>query len=330
MKWTYKEAGVDLESAASWIQVIHRHVSAIRDPRVVGGLGGFAGLYRLAEGKLLAACTDGVGTKIEIARLAGSYETVGIDLVAMNVNDLVTCGAKPLFFLDYIACGSLNVERLEPVLRGMVQACQKTGCAVLGGETAEMPDVYAADGIDIAGFAVGIVEEEKLVTGEKVRAGDKIVGLKSSGIHSNGFSLVRKVLLGSKHSEALEEFVPELGETLASNLLRPTRLYVRQAVELHEKITVSAMAHITGGGLKENISRALPEGLSCNLEWGSWHRPEIFSYIASKGVSEEEMRKVFNLGIGFTFIIPEEKIEEACRILKKSGEQPLVIGEVSK
>jgi len=330
MKWTYKEAGVNLDSAASWIQIIRRHASTIQDPDVVGDLGGFAGLYRITEGNLLAACTDGVGTKIEIARLADSYETIGIDLVAMNVNDLVTCGAKPLFFLDYIACGTLNTARLEPVLKGIVQACQMTGCALLGGETAEMPDVYAADGIDIAGFSVGIVEEQKLVTGEKIKAGDKIVGLKSSGIHSNGFSLVRKVLPISKHPEVLEEFVPELGESLSSTLLRPTRLYVRQALELHEKVTVSAMAHITGGGLEENIARVLPEGLSCRIEWDSWYRPEIFNYIAAKGISEEEMRKVFNLGIGFVFVLPEEKIDEACRILEKTGEQPLVIGEVSK
>jgi len=330
MKWTYKMAGVDLEGATSWIQIIRRHALAIKDPNVVGGLGGFAGLYRLAEGRILAACTDGVGTKIEIARLANSYESVGIDLVAMNVNDLVTCGAKPLFFLDYIACGLLDTTRLEAIIEGIVQACKITGCALLGGETAEMPGVYDPDGIDVAGFALGMVEEKKLVTGEKIKAGDKIVGLKSSGIHSNGFSLVRKVLLEESRTALLDEFVPELGEKLSSALLRPTRLYVRQALELHENIPVSGMAHITGGGLEENISRVLPEGLSCRLEWGSWHRPEIFNYIAAKGISEEEMRKVFNLGIGFAFILPEKKIDAACHILEKTGEQPLVIGEVAK
>ncbi|MGC9490091.1 MAG: phosphoribosylformylglycinamidine cyclo-ligase [Thermovirgaceae bacterium] len=330
MKWTYKKAGVDLEGATSWIQIIRQHASAIKDPNVVGGLGGFAGLYRLAEDRILAACTDGVGTKIEIARLANSYESVGIDLVAMNVNDLVTCGAKPLFFLDYIACGLLDTTRLEAIIEGIVQACKMTGCALLGGETAEMPGVYNPDGIDVAGFALGIVEEKKLVTGERITAGDKLLGLKSSGIHSNGFSLVRKVLLEESRTALLDEFVPELGEKLSSALLRPTRLYVRQALELHENIPVSGMAHITGGGLEENLSRVLPEGLSCRLEWGSWHRPEIFNYIAAKGVPDEEMRKVFNLGIGFAFILPEEKIDAACRILEKTGEQPIVIGEVTK
>jgi phosphoribosylformylglycinamidine cyclo-ligase len=242
----------------------------------------------------------------------------------------VTCGAKPLFFLDYIACGLLDTIRLEAIIEGIVQACKITGCALLGGETAEMPGVYDPDGIDVAGFALGIVEEKKLVTGEKIKAGDIIVGLKSSGIHSNGFSLVRKMLLHESRTALLDEFVPELGEKLSSALLRPTRLYVRQALELHENIPVSGMAHITGGGLEENISRVLPEGLSCRLEWSSWHRPEIFNYIAAKGVSEEEMRKVFNLGIGFAFILPGEKVDAACHILEKTGEQPLVIGKVAK
>ncbi|MFP4482094.1 MAG: phosphoribosylformylglycinamidine cyclo-ligase [Thermovirgaceae bacterium] len=330
MRWTYKEAGVDLAGAASWIQIIRRHTSAIQHPNVVGGLGGFAGLYRISEGLLLAACADGVGTKIEVARLANSYESLGVDLVAMNVNDLITCGASPLFFLDYIACGSLDTARLEPIFKGIVQACKKINCALLGGETAEMPDIYETGGIDLAGFAVGAVGEKQLVTGEKIDQGDKIIGLRSSGIHSNGFSLVRKVLLGSRHSEALDEFVPQFGEKLSTALLCPTRLYVKQALEVHEKIPVSGMAHITGGGLEENILRVLPKGLSCSLDFDAWTRPEIFNYIASRGVSEKEMRKVFNLGIGFVFILPAERSDEACRILEKTGEEPVLIGEVTK
>jgi phosphoribosylformylglycinamidine cyclo-ligase len=330
MKWTYKTSGVDLEGAASWVETIRRHASVLKDPNVIGGLGGFAGLYRLSGGQILAACTDGVGTKIEVARLANCYESLGIDLVAMNVNDLVTCGAKPLFFLDYIACGFLDAVRLEPVLQGIVQACRETGCALLGGETAEMPDVYEKDGIDLAGFAVGLVDDENLVTGKQTAPGHKIVGLKSSGIHSNGFSLVRKALLADKGRDVLQEFVPKAGETLSSALLRPTRLYVNQALEICARVPVSAMAHITGGGLEENIFRVLPEGLSCTLDFNSWERPEIFSYISRAGVSEEEMRKVFNLGIGFVFILPEDQVQEACRILEQLGEEPSVIGEVSR
>lgn len=329
MKWTYKKAGVDLEGATNWVETVRRHVSRLNDPNVISGIGGFAGLYRIGDGKLLAACTDGVGTKIEVARLADYYGSIGQDLVAMNVNDLVTCGAKPLFFLDYIACGLLDTKRLEPILEGIVKACEEAGCFLLGGETAEMPGVYEPEGIDIAGFSVGIVDETKLVTGENTQPGDKIVGLPSSGIHSNGFSLVRKVLIGKDGRKALTRVVSKLGEPLSAALLRPTRLYVRQALEACAKIPVSAMAHITGGGLEENISRVLPPGLSLHLDYNSWTRPPIFNYIAEHGVSEEEMRRVFNLGIGFVFILPEEWAQKLCPLLEKMGEKPEIIGEIT-
>lgn len=330
MKWTYKNAGVDLAGATAWVDTVRRHASLIEDEAVVGSLGGFAGLYRMANGSLLAACTDGVGTKIEVARLAQDYRFIGQDLVAMNVNDLVTCGARPLFFLDYIACGSLDRKRLEPVLEGIVGACRESGCALLGGETAEMPDVYGPDAIDLAGFAVGTVSEEELLAAGKVRPGDRVVGLRSSGIHSNGFSLVRKILLEGEEMQKLSQTVPELGEKLATTLLRPTRIYVRQALHLKSSIPVSAMAHITGGGLVENISRILPHGLSCRIDFQSWKRPAIFAYIAEKGVSESEMRRVFNLGIGYVFIIPEKDAGPACRILEGMGEEPELIGIIEK
>lgn len=331
MKWNYEKAGVSISKGNEWVDVVKDILSdAPRDKNVVGGIGGFSGLYRLSENQLLAACCDGVGTKLEIAKLADKYRGLGQDLVGMNVNDLVTGGARPLFFLDYIACGKLNTQVLSEVVQGVVEACASCGCALLGGETAEMPGVYPEDGFDLAGFAVGLVDPSEVIDGTSINKGDIIVGLPSSGIHSNGFSLVRKVLFGQDSSLEINKTYHELGESLADALLKPTRLYVNQALKSkQQKGLVKGMAHITGGGLQENISRIIPEGLQARIDFSSWKRPPVFPFIACRGVEETEMRKVFNLGIGYTFIVAKEDQDSFMDLLTDMGEQPFIIGEVS-
>ncbi|AER66881.1 phosphoribosylformylglycinamidine cyclo-ligase [Thermovirga lienii DSM 17291] len=329
MNWTYEKAGVDLKKAQDWVDVIKKIVSKNKSSRTIGGIGGFAGLYRLDEENLIAACTDGVGTKVEIARILNRYDTIGQDLVAMNVNDLVTCGAKPLFFLDYIACSKLDIAVLEPIIQSIADACYQSGCVLLGGETAEMPDVYDYGKLDLAGFAVGIVKEKDLITGQNIQKGDIVLGLKSSGLHSNGYSLARKVLLGEDTGE-LDSTLPILGEKLGDSLLKPTRLYVRQAMKAAETGLVKGMAHITGGGLKENIERILPPSRTLFIDFNSWERPSIFKLISSKGVSEEEMRKVFNLGIGFVFIVSPSDVPTIKEVMKKENEDLYEIGEISR
>ena len=298
------------------------------DPRVVGGIGGFSGLYRLDAETLLAACCDGVGTKMEIAKACGHLETLGQDLVAMSVNDLVTCGARPLFFLDYLACGRLDVDAYEPVVRSIHEACMESGCALLGGETAEMPGVYPEDGFDLAGFAAGIVKESDLVDGKQVKSGDLVLGLSSSGLHSNGFSLVRKALLDGKGTDFLLAVLPGFEEPLWQILLAPTKLYVRQALKAVSTGLVKGMAHITGGGLEENIARVLPKGLKLRIDFDAWTPGRVFSLIRETGVPEEEMRRVFNLGIGYVFIVAPEGVDEIVSTLEAEGENPLLIGEI--
>lgn len=318
----YKEAGVDIEGGDAWVAVVRRLIAKRGEnlSGAGGGIGGFSGLYPIDGRRSIAACTDGVGTKLELAKVTGIYRGLGQDLVAMSVNDLVTCGATPLFFLDYIACGKLDLPLMEEIMEGILDGCSEGGCALLGGETAEMPGVYPANGFDLAGFAVGLVDNDRVINGGKIRAGDAIVGLPSSGVHSNGYSLVRRALADEITKDK------ELGETL----MRPTRIYVRQALAAVAAAEVRGMAHITGGGLEANVARVIPEGLRAKIDFTAWSRPEIFGRIAGAGIEETEMRRVFNLGIGYVFILDEKSAPVLIGALAKRGEKPVVIGEVAK
>jgi len=328
MGLTYEGSGVSIDRGNLFVERIKTLTGNDTDPNLVGGIGGFSGLYRLDKETLLAACCDGVGTKLEIAKACGHLEGLGQDLVAMSVNDLVTCGAKPLFFLDYFACGHLDVELYEPVVRSVHEACRECGCALLGGETAEMPGVYPRDGFDLAGFAAGVVKERDLIDGKAITKGDLVVGLKSSGLHSNGFSLVRKALLDGKGNEALLQTPEGCGMPLWQILLEPTRLYVRQALKAASTGFVKGMAHITGGGLEENIRRVLPAGANLHLEYDAWTPPKVFSLISASGVPETEMRRVFNLGIGYVLVVSLEGLDEVLAALETARETPLLIGEI--
>ncbi len=326
---TYEQAGVDLKGGDLWVESIKGILKEhSKDPRIVGGVGGFSGLFRVSDDLLLAGCCDGVGTKVEIARSSGIFDGLGQDLVGMNVNDLVTCGAKPLFFLDYIACGSLNHEMMASVVKSVVKSCEFCDCVLLGGETAEMPGVYSPKSFDLAGFAVGALKPSEIIDGNSVEAGDEIIGLLSSGIHSNGYTLVRSALAEEISHDLFKEG-PVTGETLGQTLMKPTRLYVPQALAAKKTGKVKAMAHITGSGLEDNINRALPKNCVCKLSY-DWHRPEIFDLIASKGVSESEMRRVFNLGIGFVFVTAPKDEKEILDVLTSIGESPRRIGRVVK
>lgn len=325
MTWTYEQSGVSIDGGNAWVEAIKGLVGSERGDSVVSGIGGFTGLYRLPGGGLLAACCDGVGTKLEIARAAGKLQGLGQDLVAMNVNDLVTCGARPLFFLDYLACGRLEAPRLSPVLAGIIEACRSVGAILLGGETAEMPGVYPPEGFDLAGFAVGLVEEKDLIDGSGVTEGDLLLGLASSGLHSNGFSLVRKALFEGGNRR-LDESVD--GRGLDDLLLEPTRLYVRQALAAAATGKVKAMAHITGGGLEENVSRVLG-GLRPVVDWSGWSRPSVYALLAPS-VDETEMRRVFNVGVGFVFVVAPRDRQAVEEALIAVGEKPFLVGEIRR
>jgi phosphoribosylformylglycinamidine cyclo-ligase len=328
MGLTYENSGVSIDRGNLFVERIKAIIGDSPQPGVVGGIGGFSGLYRLDGKTLLAACCDGVGTKMEIAKACGHLEFLGQDLVAMSVNDLVTCGARPLFFLDYLACGHLDIDAYEPVVRSIHEACRESGCALLGGETAEMPGVYPEDGFDLAGFAAGIVKETDLIDGKDIKPKDLVVGLSSSGLHSNGFSLVRKALLDGNEKDILSTIPPGCEEPLWRLLLTPTKLYVRSAMKATSTGVVKGMAHITGGGLEENITRVLPKGLKLQIDFEAWTSGPVFSLLRDAGVPEEEMRRVFNLGIGYVFIVAPEGLEELVTALESEGETPLLIGEI--
>jgi phosphoribosylformylglycinamidine cyclo-ligase len=328
----YRDSGVDIDAGEAWIGVIKSALGRRKaELPKSGGIGGFSGLYSIGGGRSIAACTDGVGTKLILAKAAGIYRPLGQDLVAMSVNDLVTCGASPLFFLDYIACDRLDVPMMEEIMEGIIDGCAKSRCALLGGETAELPGVYPAGGFDLAGFAAGIVDDSKIIDGSGIREGDAIIGLPSSGIHSNGYSLVRRALVDDGLKLPLDSSPSELGgETLGEALMRPTRIYVRQALAAVSDISafrVSGMAHITGGGLEANINRLMPDGLAAEIDYGLWDRPGVFGLISRAGVDESEMRRVFNLGIGFAFIAPKETADSLVSFLRGLGETPSVIGK---
>ncbi len=299
----YKKAGVDIKAGDLWAASIGSMVKkAIKDPHVKGGIGGFAGLYQINENQLLAACCDGVGTKMELSKQAKNLSGLGQDLVAMNVNDLICCGARPIFFLDYLACGSLKPNEYNILIEDIIKACQISGCALLGGETAEMPDVYDDDGFDLAGFSVGIVDKDNFIDGRSVISGDIIVGVPSSGVHANGFSLVRQI-------------VKEVGFTHCpiEDLLKPTEVYVPTVQEVLSQVSIKAMAHITGGGLKANVERVLGDH-KAEIDWNSWKRPFVFDWL-SQYVDKFEMQKVFNLGVGFVFVTSEKEASQVLEIL---------------
>jgi len=327
-KWNYKKAGVDIDLGDKLIQDIKDLVSHTYRPEVISGVGGFSGVFRLGEKwsePCLVAGSDGVGTKLKIAIDLDKHDTVGIDLVAMCVNDVLCAGAEPIFFLDYLACGKLEAERFKSIISGIVRGCEEAGCTLLGGETAEMPDFYKEGDYDLAGFAVGVVEKDALIDGGKIRKGDVLLGLASSGLHSNGYSLVRKVLQsrGVSFSDQIN------GKTLGEELLRPTRIYVRSILPLFREVEVKGVSHITGGGMIENIPRILPPHLGVKIYKSKIEIPWVFSYIQRLGnIEEEEMWRVFNLGIGLALIVSREEADKASYILEKEGEKVTVIGEV--
>lgn len=328
----YRSSGVDIRAGDAWIDVIKSLVASRKDklPRS-GVIGGFNGVFSIGGGRSIVACTDGVGTKLLLARTTGAYRGLGQDLVAMSVNDLVTCGATPLFFLDYIACERLDVPMMEEIVEGILDACIESGCALLGGETAELPGVYPEGGFDLAGFAVGIIDDEKIVSGRRITEGDVIVGIESSGVHSNGYSLVRSALVSGGLRIPLDATPEELnGHTLGETLMAPTRIYVRQATHALTSTDVKGMAHITGGGLESNINRVIPGGLGATIDYPSWERPGVFRLIERAGVEELEMRRVFNLGIGYVFIVAPNAAEPLMDALREIGESPVAIGHVGK
>ncbi|MCT0225367.1 phosphoribosylformylglycinamidine cyclo-ligase [Synechococcus sp. CS-1328] len=327
----YRTAGVDVVAGRAFVDRIRSSVESTRRPEVVGGLGGFGGLCRLPEGlkrPLLVSGTDGVGTKLELAQAHGRHHAVGIDLVAMCVNDVITSGAEPLFFLDYIATGKLSPEAMAAVVEGIADGCRQSGCALLGGETAEMPGFYGPGRYDLAGFCVAVVEEDELIDGRAVQAGDRILAVASSGVHSNGFSLVRRIL--EINHVTPDTRLPQTGEPLIDSLLQPTRLYGSLVTGLRQRrLPLHGMAHITGGGLPENLPRCLPNGLHAAIEAGSWERPALFRWLQQSGeVPEADLWNTFNLGVGFCLVVPQtasEAVLEACRDL---GHQAWLLGEV--
>ena len=337
---TYADAGVSIEANARWVDSIRSAMASTYGPRVCSRHGGFAGLFRLdfEEGlfrrgyrrPLLVGCTDGVGTKVLLGIQTGRVSGLGIDLVAMSVNDLITCGAEPLFFLDYLAVHKLEPEALAAIIEGVADGCRQAGCALLGGETAEMPDLYAKGHFDLAGFAVGIVESRRQVNPFKVTPGDTLIGLRSSGPHSNGYSLVRRLV----RRRNLDKPIAELGETLADALMKPTRIYVepilRALAHYRVKRVITAMAHITGGGLPENVGRILPANCDAVIETNRWSPPPIFGWLQRQGVTRTEMFRVFNMGIGYVIAVRPAFANGLARVLRRAGEDPVVIGCVKR
>jgi len=335
---TYKQSGVDISANDSWIKSISETVQGTHGPQVLkASHGNFAGLFRLnndadfqksRHDPVLVGCADGVGSKVLLAIRMKNLSTIGIDLVAMNVNDLICCGANPLFFLDYLAVNKLELSYLKDVIKGIAVGCKESGCALLGGETAEMPDLYSKGHIDLAGFAVGVVNSRQLIDGSRIKAGDLLVALPSSGVHSNGYSLVRK-LIGRRK---LDKKYDELGTTLGEALLCPTRIYVKAVHAVLEaysyKRVVTGMSHITGGGLRENISRILPKDCDAVIRKWSWKSLPIFDLLKDLGVTEKEMFKVFNMGVGFVLVIRPKFHKGVLQALRDIGENPFLIGHV--
>ncbi len=330
----YRAAGVDLEKANLLVEIVKKYSSGLPQKGVISGIGGYAGLFSLDlntyKNPVLVSSTDGVGTKIKLAIKAGIHKGIGIDLVAMCVNDIITCGAKPLFFLDYLAFGKFEEKIFEELIAGIVEGCKISQCALLGGETAEMPGMYAPGDYDCAGFAVGIVEKEKVIDGSTISIGDVLIGIPSSGLHSNGFSLVRKIL---EEKQISLDYIPEeLGRPIGEVVLTPTKIYVPIMLTLTNKgYNIKGCAHITGGGFIDNLPRILPQNCKVIIEKNTWEKPAIFHLLQKWGeISEEEMYQVFNCGIGLVLIVSREEVEEITSLISALGEGYHVIGYVDK
>lgn len=330
---SYKDAGVDKEAGYKQVSLIKDMIKRTYREGVVSEIGGFAGLFKLDtkayKEPILVSGTDGVGTKLKIAFLMDKHDTIGEDCVAMCVNDILCQGAKPLFFLDYIATGRLVPEKMAQVVEGIAKGCIKGECALIGGETAEMPGFYKEDEYDLAGFVVGVVDREKIIDGSKIEKGDLLIGLPSSGIHSNGYSLVRKIVF-EKENLALDEYIEELGTSLGEELLKPTRIYTKTVSPLIDKFNIKGIAHITGGGLYENIPRIIPEGLSAHIDTKKINTPKIFDLLAQWGnIEEEEMYSTFNMGVGMVLVVDRKEVEEIVEELEKE-EDYILLGEIKE
>jgi len=324
---TYKDAGVDIEAGNAFVDRIKPLVAATRRPEVMAGLGGFGGLFALAPDRykepVLVSGTDGVGTKLMLAQQLDRHDTIGIDLVAMCVNDVLVQGAEPLFFLDYFACGHLDIEVAASVVSGIADGCEQAGAALIGGETAEMPDMYGHGEYDLAGFCVGAVERSGIIDGSSIAAGDALIGIASSGPHSNGYSLIRKVLERAK-GELID------GLPASERLLAPTRIYVKAILEMMQRINVKGLAHITGGGITENLPRILDESVHAEVETSSWQQGEVFDWLAAQGgIATDEMRRTFNCGVGMIVVVDSSNVDAALNSLSASGEIAWQIGRIA-
>ncbi|MBS1305469.1 MAG: phosphoribosylformylglycinamidine cyclo-ligase [Christensenellaceae bacterium] len=334
MAISYKDSGVDVTRGYKAVDLMKKYVKTTYNDNVLGDIGSFGGFYSISGEKMeepvLVAGTDGVGTKLKYAFLLEKHDTIGIDAVAMCVNDIVCQGAKPLFFLDYYACGRLYPEAEAQVVKGIAEGCRQAGCALIGGETAEMPGFYPDGEYDLAGFAVGIVDKKKVINGKNIQAGDVLLGIKSSGIHSNGYSLVRK-LFGDSDRAELEKYDERLGASPAEVLLTPTKIYVRSILTLVAKVPVKGIAHITGGGFIENIPRIFPEGIGCEIDKNSYEVPAVFRVMQERaGISDEQIYNTFNMGIGMVVCVSPENAAAAAASLKESGEEVVVLGRTTE
>ena len=329
----YKNSGVDIEAGYKSVELMKEHVKKTMRPEVLGGLGGFSGAFSLEKIKdmeepTLVSGTDGCGTKVKLAFIMDKHDTIGIDAVAMCVNDIACAGGEPLFFLDYIACGKNYPEKIATIVKGVAEGCIQSGCALIGGETAEHPGLMPEDEYDLAGFAVGVVDKKDIITGENLKADDVIIGMASTGVHSNGFSLVRKIF--KMDAETLNTYHEELGKTLGEALLAPTRIYVKALKSIKDAgVTVKACSHITGGGFQENVPRMLPEGKRAVIEKNSYEVPAIFKMLAREGQVEEEMMyNTYNMGIGMMVCVDPADVEKAMGAIKAAGDTPYVIGKI--
>lgn len=330
----YKDTGVDIDKANLFVEKIKPIIKTASRREVVGGIGSFGGLFHLDTQKfkdpILVSATDGVGTKLKVARMMDKHDTVGIDLVAMSANDVVVQGAEPLFFLDYIATGKIDLEKSVKIVEGVTKGCIEAGCALIGGETAEMPECYNDNEYDLAGFCVGIVNADKLIDGSEISVGDRIIGLASNGIHSNGFSLARKVLF-ERGKLTIDDKAPGLDNSIGTELLRPTKIYVKPILNLIKNFNIKGAAHITGGGFIDNIPRVLPNPCQAIITRGSWDIPPIFNVIKDRGnINEMEMLKVFNMGIGMMIVVSDRDLKEVLERLGGLGQQAYAIGVIEK
>ena len=331
---TYKDAGVDIDAGNQFVNMIKPLVKATSRPEVLTDIGGFGGLFSLNSSKYkrptLVAATDGVGTKLKLAFMMDKHDTVGIDLVAMCVNDVIVQGAEPLFFLDYLATGKLAPEAAVEVVRGIAEGCKQAGCALLGGETAEMPGMYTGGEYDLAGFTVGVVDNDKIIDGSSITKGDQIIGIASSGLHSNGYSLARKIFLDEMKLD-LRSTPNDLGQPLGEALLTPTLIYVKSILNLIRDFSIKGIAHITGGGLLENLPRVLPQHCKAIIDRDSWEKPAIFEMLREGGnIPQDEMFRTFNYGIGMTLIVPPNEVEDIVGRLAGLGERAYLIGEIAQ